>query len=178
MSTLPQRLAITDLIDEAVLGGARLAPSCALLGFSERTLQRWQLEAQASPDGRTLRHEAPEHKLSVLERATLLAVANSSEFGHLPPSQIVPRLADQNRYIASESTFYRVLREANQLAHRRSERRAQKRSKPRALSATGPNQLFTWDISYLPTMVHGLYFYLHAERTIMPSGVCFRLSPR
>jgi putative transposase len=161
MSTLPQRLAITDLIDEAVLGGARLAPACALLGFSERTLQRWQLDAQDNPDGRTLRHEAPAHKLSVLERATLLAVANSPEFGSLPPSQIVPRLADQNRYIASESTFYRVLRAANQLAHRRAERVARKCSKPRALSATEPDQLFTWDISYLPTTVHGLYFYLY-----------------
>lgn len=161
MSTLPQRLAIHDLIDEAVLGGARLAPACALLGFNERTLQRWRLATEERPDGRTLRHEAPVHKLSVLERATLLAVANSPEFGHLPPSQIVPRLADQQRYIASESTFYRVLRDANQLAHRRVERAAQKRSKPRALCATEPNQLFTWDISYLPTTVHGLYFYLY-----------------
>lgn len=161
MSTLPQRQAITDLIDEAVLGGARLAPACALLGFSERTVQRWHLEADDSPDGRTLRHEAPAHKLSELERTTLLAVANSAEFGHLPPSQIVPRLADQNRYIASESTFYRVLRDANQLAHRRTERRAQKRSKPRALSATAPDQIFTWDISYLPTTVHGQFVYLY-----------------
>jgi len=161
MNTLPQRRAIEDLIDEAVLGGARLAPACALLGFSERTLQRWQLEAQERPDGRTLRHEAPTHKLSALERATVLAVANSPEFGHLPPSQIVPRLADQQRYVASESTFYRVLRDANQLTHRRAERVAQKRSKPRALCATEPNQLFTWDISYLPTTVQGLYFYLY-----------------
>jgi putative transposase len=97
-----------------------------------------------------LRREAPAHKLSALERATLLAVANSAEFGHLPPSQIVPRLADQQRYIASESTFYRVLRAENQLTHRRSERVAQKRSKPRAVCATEPDQLFSWDITYLP----------------------------
>jgi transposase InsO family protein len=161
MNTLSQRHAITDLIDKAVLGGARLAPACALLGFSERTLQRWQLEAEDSPDGRTLRHDAPAHKLSALERAAVLTVANSPEFGHLPPSQIVPRLADQSRYIASESTFYRVLRDANQLAHRRPERRAQKRSKPRALSATAPSQIFTWDISYLPTTVHGQFVYLY-----------------
>ena len=161
MSTLPQRLSITGLIEDAVRDGARLAPACALLGFSERTFQRWDLAADDSPDGRTLRHEAPGHKLSEMERATLLAVANSPEFGNLPPSQIVPRLADQNRYIASESTFYRVLRDEGQLAHRRVERMAQRRSKPRALCATEPNQLFTWDISYLPTTVHGLYFYLY-----------------
>jgi transposase InsO family protein len=161
MNTLPERLAITGLIEEAVLDGARLAPACELLGFSERTFQRWGLAANDSPDGRSLRHEAPAHKFSVVERATLLAVANSPEFGHLPPSQIVPRLADQNRYIGSESTIYRVLRDEGQLAHRRVERRGRKRSKPRALCATEPNQLFTWDISYLPTTVHGLYFYLY-----------------
>jgi hypothetical protein len=105
MNTLPERLAITGLIEEAVLGGARLAPACELLGFSERTFQRWGVAANDSPDGRTLRHEAPAHKFSVAERLTLLTVANSAEFGHLPPSQIVPRLADQNRYIGSESTI-------------------------------------------------------------------------
>jgi putative transposase len=161
MSSLPQRASVTGLIAEAVLAGARLAHACALLGFSERTLQRWQLVAEDNPDGRTMRHEAPAHKLSALERATLLAVANSAEFGHLPPSQIVPRLADQQRYIASESTFYRVLRAENQLTHRRAERVPQKRSKPRAVCATEPDQLFSWDITYLPTTIHGIYLYLY-----------------
>lgn len=162
MSALPQRVTVTSLIGEAILGGARLARACAVLGFSERTFQRWQLGTEGSADGRTLRHEAPAHKLSILERASLLAVANSAEFGHLPPSQIVPRLADQQRYIASESTFYRVLRAENQLAHRRPERVAHKtRAKPRAACATQPNQLYTWDITYLPTTVQGLYFYLY-----------------
>ncbi|MGH8336189.1 MAG: hypothetical protein ACRETL_05055 [Gammaproteobacteria bacterium] len=150
-----------ELIAEAVQGGARVAPACAVLGFSERTFQRWQLGSESGVDGRSLRHEAPAHKLSILERTTLLAVANSAEFGHLPPSQIVPRLADQGRYVASESTFYRVLRAENQLAHRRPERAAQKRSKPRAVCATEPNQLYSWDISYLPTVIRGLYFYLY-----------------
>jgi putative transposase len=106
-------------------------------------------------------HEAPAHKLSELERATLLAVANLAEFGSLPPSQIVPRLADQQRYVGSESTFYRLLREENQLAHRRAERVPHKRSKPRAVCATEPDQLFSWDITYLPTRVHGIYLYLY-----------------
>lgn len=161
MNSLPQRAAVGALVAEAVLGGARLAPACAVLGFSERTLQRWQREAEDIPDGRTLRHEAPAHKLSVLERAALLAVANSAEFGHLPPSQIVPRLADQQRYVGSESTFYRVLRQENQLAHRRTERMPQKRSKPRAVCATEPDQLFSWDITYLPTTVTGIFLYLY-----------------
>jgi transposase InsO family protein len=88
-------------------------------------------------------------------------VANSDEFGHLAPSQIVPRLADRGEYIASESTFYRVLRAARQLGHRSAQRPGQPRSKPRALSATAPNELFSWDITYLPTPVTGRYFYLY-----------------
>lgn len=164
MSALAQRVSIRALVAEAVSGGARLAPACAALGLSARTLQRWQRapdKAGTHPDGRTVRHQAPAHKLSALERVALLTVANSAEFGHLPPSQIVPRLADQQRYIASESTFYRVLRAENQLAHRRAERRAQKRTKPRALCARQPDQLMSWDITYLPTTVHGVYLYLY-----------------
>ncbi len=161
MSTLSQRTEVGALVAEAVLGGARLAPACQLLGFSERTLQRWQLAAVDTPDGRTLRHEAPGPTRTTLARATPLAGANSAEFGHLPPSQIVPRLADQQRYVGSESTFYRVLRAQGQLAHRRAERVSQKRSKPRAVCATEPDQLFSWDITYLPTTIHGIYLYLY-----------------
>jgi transposase InsO family protein len=103
----------------------------------------------------------PANRLSVQERQRVLVVANSDEFGHLPPSQIVPRLADSGQYLASESTFYRVLRAEQQLTHRRPERPAQNRSKPRALCATAPDELFSWDITYLPTQVKGIYLYLY-----------------
>ncbi|MFP3559472.1 IS3 family transposase [Paraburkholderia sp. SIMBA_049] len=161
MSSPEERATLRELVDEATTAGARQARACAVLGLSARTVQRWQGGGPEAVDGRTLRHHDAVHKLSIEERAELLAVANSVEFGHLPPSQIVPRLADQGRYIASESTFYRVLREENQLAHRRSERPARARSKPRAVCADGPNQLFSWDITYLPTTVRGQYFYLY-----------------
>jgi transposase InsO family protein len=161
MTSAEQRTTVTTLIDEATAAGARQARACAVLGLSARTVQRWQGAGPEAVDGRTLRRHKPGHKLSADERAELLAVANSAEFAHLPPSQIVPRLADQQRYIASESTFYRVLREANQLAHRRSERPQRTHSKPRAVCATAPNQLYSWDITYLPTTVRGQYFYLY-----------------
>ena len=99
--------------------------------------------------------------LSTSECQALLVVANSDEFAHLAPSQIVPRLADQGQYIASESSFYRVLKAASQLQRRGPPRPRQKRSKPRALSASAPNQLHSWDITYLPTLVTGIYFYLY-----------------
>jgi transposase InsO family protein len=88
-------------------------------------------------------------------------VANSEEYGHLPPSQIVPRLADQGHYLASESTFYRLLRAANQLTHRRGEHPTKSRTKPRAIRATAPNQLYSWDITYLPSTCRGRFFYLY-----------------
>jgi transposase InsO family protein len=161
MSSPGQRSTVIGLIEEAILAGARQARACEILGLSSRTLQRWQRGDPDAVDGRTLCRHEPAHKLSADERAELLAVANSAEFAHLSPSQIVPRLADQQRYIASESTFYRVLREANQLAHRRSERPASARSKPRAVCADAPNQLYSWDITYLPTTIRGQYFYLY-----------------
>jgi transposase InsO family protein len=112
-------------------------------------------------DQRPVREQAPKNSLSPLERRQLLALANGDEFANLPPGQIVPRLADQGRYVASESTFYRVMKAENQVAHRRAERPGKVRNKPRALMATAPGQLYSWDITYLPTPVKGLYFYLY-----------------
>lgn len=96
-----------------------------------------------------------------LAQAELFDVANSAEFAHLSPAQIVPRLADQGRYIASESSFYRYLKQAKQLRHRALSRPPQVRVKPRALYATAPNQVYSWDITYLPTTIKGKYFYLY-----------------
>ncbi|SAL46390.1 transposase [Caballeronia sordidicola] len=155
MTALEERNTMIGSIGEATLAGARQAPACKVLGLSARTVQRWQSAESDAVDGRSLRQYEPPHKLSADERAELLAVANSAEFGHLPPSQIIPRLADQQRYIASESTFYRVLKAEKQLAHRRSERPTHARSKPRAVCADAPNQLFSWDITYLPATIRG-----------------------
>lgn len=102
----------------------------------------------------------PKNKLTACERQEILQLANSVQFCDLSPCQIVPRLADAGKYIASESSFYRVLRAANQLTHRgRSQSRQQR--KPKSLTASGPNQVWCWDISYLPTSVRGVFFYLY-----------------
>ncbi len=160
MTSLTERGQIMGLVSEAIVAGARQDRACAAICLSRRTLQRWQRD-QFRGDQRPMRLQAPKNKLDPLERERLLAVANSAEFGHLPPSQIVPRLADRGQYLASESTFYRVLRAENQCWHRGAERPVQKRHKPRALCATAPGQLFSWDITYLPTQVKGIYFYLY-----------------
>ena len=131
------------------------------LNGHKSTKQRWQIDGAVHCDLRPLREYQPPNKLTGIERSEVLAIANSDEFGHLPPSQIVPRLADQGCYSVSESTIYRILRDEGQLAHRRSERPVQKRTKPRAICATAPNQLYSWDITYLPSVVRGQFFYLY-----------------
>lgn len=103
----------------------------------------------------------PPNKLSQSEVARAMSVINSAPFSHLPPSQIVPRLADTGVYIASESTLYRLLRQHHQLRHRRAERPPHRRAKPRALVAHAPKEVFCWDITYLPSVVAGAFFYLY-----------------
>ena len=110
-------------------------------------------------DGRKeARRIAPANKLSEEERARILAVVNSAEFASQPPSQIVPALGDRGEYLASESTIYRVMKAAAQQHHRG---RAKKPAARFVTShcATEPNRLWSWDITWLPTAVKGLYFY-------------------
>lgn len=162
MTALPERDQVMAMVAEAIVAGARQERACEVISLSERTLQRWQNDrAEGACDRRPARIQTPKNRLDELERRRVLAIANSPEFGHLAPSQIVPRLVDRGEYVASESTFYRVLKAANQLKHRGAEKPATPRRKPRALAATAPGQLFSWDITYLPTQVMGSYFYLY-----------------
>ena len=162
MTPLSERNGVLALVNEAIAAGARQKPACNLIELSERTLQRWKInQAHEVPDRRTNRVQAPANQLSALERQQVLTIANSDEFGHLPPGQIVPRLADRGTYVASESTFYRVLKAEKMMQYRGAEKPRKTRSKPRALQATQPNALYSWDITYLPTEVKGIYFYLY-----------------
>jgi len=153
---------VTACIDEACAAGARLSKACRVVDISPRTLQRWREEGSVKADGRQQsgQQREPANKLSEEERQQILAVANEPEFACMPPSQIVPILADRGRYIASESSFYRVLREANQLAHR-GKAKSPKRHRPTPLQASAANQLWSWDITYLATTINGQFFYLY-----------------
>jgi putative transposase len=152
---------ILSLVDEAVTSGARLLMVCRHLGIPARTLQRWR--EQGPGGGNDRRHgprTTPKNKLSEQERARVLKVLNSAPYRDLSPKQVVPRLADQGRYLASESTMYRILEEAGQNNHRQPTR-PRIHSKPQERVATGPCQLLCWDITYLPTTVRGRFFYLY-----------------
>ena len=164
MTSDPQRQILLPLIAQAVQSGARLHLACAQIGLSQRTVQRWQRACASAGDRRVsgLRAKvSPPNKLNAAERDAVMQVLNSGQFKDLPPSQIVPRLADAGLYLASESTMYRLLHAHAQMAHRRLERAPHKVSKPRALVATQPDQIYCWDITYLPAPVRGMHFYLY-----------------
>jgi putative transposase len=161
MISVPDRNYAIMLIDEAKTRGAREIKACEELGISLRTLQRWRSEKTPEGDQRPdAKRPPPKNKLTPEEEQAVIEVANSPAYQSLPPSQIVPSLADQGIYIASESTFYRVLKN-HQMQHHRG--RSQKSvSKPQATHcATGPNQVWMWDITWLPGPVKGQFFYLY-----------------
>ena len=126
-------------------------------------MQRWKKgdSEEVKVDARKgAQRAAPANKLSETERAEILQIVNSEAYSDKPPSQIVPALADKGVYMASESTIYRILREASQLRHRGRSAVPQKRDVS-GHYATGPNQVWSWDITWLPGPVKGLFLYLY-----------------
>jgi len=155
-----------DLIEEAVGAGARRFKACAVLEIDVRTVQRWKKVLQETHDCADRRkgaaaHRTPANKLSDEERKTILTVCNRPEYQSLPPSQIVPRLADNGDYLASESSFYRVLREADQLHRRGRSNPPRTVAKPEGFQATGPNQVWSWDITFLASSIRGAFYRLY-----------------
>ena len=141
-----------------MLQGARLDSAAKIVGLATRTLQRWR-DQQGGYDRRN-GPVVPANKLTPDERRQVLSVANSPKYRELSPKQIVPRLADEGHYIASESTFYRILRAEKQMAHRERCRPA-RHHRPREKKATAPSQVWSWDITYLKSTIRGQFFYLY-----------------
>jgi hypothetical protein len=160
------------MIGEANAAGAGLVSACAEIGICLRTLKRWRKAFLGDGDGEDRRKGSPRlvvHRLSEEERQRILLTCNQLEYASLPQGQIVPALAAQGLYdsygeacgYGSESSFYGVLHQARQ-CHRRGRARLpqEPRTVPR-LRADGPNQLWCWDITYLPTTVRGVWLYLY-----------------
>ena len=147
MTSASDRHEVADLVTAATEAGAREAAACAEIGLSPRTLRRWQ-----GPDGGiredrrpSANRPAPANKLTEEERDCIVATCATPEFASLPPSQIVPRLVDQDIYIASESSFYRVLHERGQSHRRGRARPAARRKPPTSFEAKAPCQVWSWE---------------------------------
>jgi hypothetical protein len=151
---------ILGLIDEAVEGGARQSEACEVLGLDRRTVQRWR-KIGIGEDGRAGPLTRPRNSLSADERRRVIELATSSEFCDSSPKQIVPTLADRGEYFASEATMYRILRAEKLDARRTTCAPPTKRHRPTEYVATEPNQVWSWDITYLRTRVRGRFFYLY-----------------
>lgn len=155
-----ERIEIIELITDACDSGARQSKACEIIGISAKTFQRWR-QLNDRKDGRIEPSHTPANKLSEYERRLIISTANEEKYRALPPNKIVPLLADEGRYIASESSFSRVLKAEKQLKHREKSKPANANKKPKALTATRPNQIYSWDITYLPTQVRGIFLYLY-----------------
>jgi len=162
MISTPHRQTAVVLINEAATAGARRPLACAELQISDRTLRRWTKDGQIHADQRPLvPRPEPANKLSAAERTAVLEACNSTEFANLPPSQIVPKLADQGRYLASESSFYRILHADGQQHHRGRAKPPARRKRPTSYRASAPCEVWTWDITWMPGPVAGMFFYLY-----------------
>ena len=153
-------------IKEAVRSGARQKQACEVVELSARTFQRWVKDGIASDRRISAVRPVPTNKLSEVERQRILAVCNEPAFSHLPPCQIVPILLDQGTYLASESSFYRVLTAANQLTHRGKAKAKTRDNQPSSFTARQANQVWSWDITYCPSRVIGQHYYLYMMEDI------------
>jgi len=163
MTRLEDRHTRLHAIEEARAAGARLAPACALAGIDPRTAQRWQTgDGLARGDRRPdADRPTPSHALTPAERAHIIEVVNEPRFAETPPARIVPALADEGTYIASEASFHRVLRAAGQM-NRRGRARPPRPSRPPSTHvATRPGEVWCWDMTFLPAQVQGRWFYLY-----------------
>lgn len=159
ISTTDRQDAI-QLIDEGRAQGARLQSACAELGIGTNTYRRW---VRGDQDRRPQAvRPVPRHALSPEERQQVLEICHRPEFASLPPGQIVPRLLDEEgRYVASESSYYRILREHGEQHHRGRARAPRPKGAPQRHRVTRPNACWSWDVTYLPTQVRGQFYYLY-----------------
>lgn len=153
------RREIIELVDAAVEAGTTMKSACEFIGVGVRNVQRWR-KSPETEDGRRDNRFRTSNALSDQERERVVSVCCMPVFRDLSPRQIVPILAENGAYIASESTIYRILGALGLLVHR-SRSKAPERKRPEAITATGPNQVWTWDISYLLTLSRGEYLYLY-----------------
>jgi len=154
------RAVILAALNEAQIAGARVGAVCQVIGVSARTIQRWKRHPDGD-DGRCGPRHRPGNALSPREETEVLALITSAEYSHLSPKQLVPRLADDGRYLASESTMYRLKRRLGFSARRPPVIRTEVTRAITVHRAVRSNQVWSWDITYLPTVTRGRFLRLY-----------------
>lgn len=152
----PDRRQVIEAVDEAIAHGARQFKACETLGLSPRRLLNWR---KKDADGRIGGYRAVGQELSEAEKDAIIDAVEQPEMEHLTLKAIHILLLDQGAYLGSYSTFRRVLK---QRGVARVLRARPVRTCPRpVLSATGPNQVWCWDITWLESRTKGRYFFLY-----------------
>jgi transposase InsO family protein len=145
------------MIEVAIVNGSRHDIACNDVGIDIKTLKRWKMDLEDKRKGPLT---VPANKLTLAEIQEIVHISTSAEYVDLAPSQIVPSLADKGIYIASESSFYKTLKDKKLLEHRgKSKKKVDNRPAP--LVALGPNQIYSWDITYLRSNIVGKFYYLY-----------------
>lgn len=144
------------MLEEAKRRRCRESAVCRRLGLSQRSVQNWRKNGLV--DGRKGALKQVSHKLSDDERALVVKTACQPRFMNLTPHEIVPILAEEGIYLASESTFYRILRTLRMIKPKRKTRR---QAQAIELKAEAPNRLWSWDITYLKSFIRGRFYFLY-----------------
>ncbi len=153
---------LVEWLQEARRAGASLKRACEEIDLNMRTYKRWRKGGIVQADKRpTAARPEPSNKLSEEEHQAILKVCNEPAFAQLPPTQIVPALLDEGRYLGSEASYYRVLRMHGQLFHRGRSQVSKVRVRPRSHTAAGPNEVWSWDVTYLASQLRGRFYYLY-----------------
>ena len=132
-----------------------VAPTCTALGLPRATYYR-RLAPRPAPQPRP----RPARALAPQECEAVLATLHEERFVDLAPAQVYAALLDEKRYLCSERTFYRVLAASAEVRERRDQLRHPHYVAPQLL-ATGPNQLWSWDITRLLGPSKWTYYYLY-----------------
>ena len=134
-----------------------IAPACDALGIPRASFYR---HSKPEPLGPPKPRPRPDRALSTEERMTVLATLHEPRFADQAPAEVYARLLDEDRYLCSERTMYRILEENDEVRERRNQLRHPNYSKPE-LMATAPNQLWSWDITKLRGAMKWTYFHLY-----------------
>jgi len=134
------------------------APACTAVGVSRATLYRHRLAAQSLRPKQP--RPTPPRALSSVERQIVLGELHSERFVDEAPAEVYATLLDEDRYLCSIRTMYRLLSDSQEVRERRDQLRHPQYHKPELL-ATGPNQVWSWDITKLLGPAKWSYFYLY-----------------
>jgi len=135
-----------------------VAPTCDAFGVARASFYRW-LDRQRGKEKAARGRRSP-RRLTEWERSEVLAVLHDLSYVDLSAGQVVARLLDEGRYLCSERTMYRILSECDEVRERRDQLRHPSYKKPELL-ATGPNEVWSWDITKLRGPAKWAYYYLY-----------------